>query len=148
MQILHDGPQGIVQVGMVFPLCRMPTQAHSKHMLCSLFPSYPALAPRVHWGEGLAAGQAELAECYQQLCPPHPQVGRKTLLPVCDICLCPSDSDCTLLPAGLVTQDWKEPVLGGAAGVVLAGREGWQLPNLSPVAWTESFPLRGTGAQQ
>lgn len=27
------------------------------------------------------------------------------------------------------------------------GRKGWQLPSLSPVAWTESLPLRRTGAQ-
>lgn len=46
------------------------------------------------------------------------------------ICLSPGDSDCARLLAGM--KGMEGDCAGGAAGVVLAGREDWHFSSLSP----------------
>lgn len=73
---------------------------------------------------------------------PLRQAARKNpLASVYYICPCPGDSDCARLLAGLPGTGGSQRA-GGAAGVVLAAREGWQLPSLRPVAWTVSRYVR------
>lgn len=79
-----------------------------------------------------------------------PQAASKSpLTRVYPICLCTGDSAVPVCWRGYpgLPRTGRSQYVGGAAGVVLAGKEGWQLANLRPVAWTESFPLCGTGAQ-
>lgn len=128
------------------PKSQTPPNTHSGF----LSPKCSAQGPKFHlWIAGGAGGypwgRAGIGNS-----APHTKAARKNpLTSVYPICLCTGDSAVPICWQGYpgLPRTGSSQYVGGAAGVVLSGKEGWQLPNVSPVAWVESFPLCGTGAQ-
>lgn len=129
-------------------LCGLPTQAHPKsetappHTLASFPLSAQPKAPNSTWG--LSVSQVSLKQGWYRGSPPTDQTTRKsTLTGVQRFCLC---SQCP--SASRATQEGKEPVCGWGSrrGSGCKGKLAIAQPK-SPVAWTEFFPLCGTGAQ-